>query len=391
MVTLDDMWDRDMDRPGWVIRIVGLIVLAFLLWAAIARVDEIVRSDGQMISSSRPQIVQNLEGGILSELLVHEGQEVAQGQVLARLQGTEFRTSADDLQEKLDALSVRQLRLEAEMAGEGTFEVDDDLAARASDVVASEQALLSARVADYLARKDGAMAVLKQAETERSLMEDMLQKNVVSLIEVTRARKAHSDAQLKYNEIVTQADLQRAEEYSDTLKEIASVKQALTLANDQLDRTVITAPMRGIVNNLTVTTIGGVIRPGEELVQIIPVDEELFIEAQVRPEDIAHVEPGQDATIKLSAYDYTIYGALKGKVQVVSADTFKDERDPNAQPYYRVTATVDLDSLTERQQRIEIRPGMRAQVELHTGSKTFLQYLLKPLYKSREPSSRARP
>ena len=384
MVTFDDMWDRDMDRPGWVIRIVGLIVLAFLLWAAIARVDEIVRSDGQMISSSRPQIVQNLEGGILSELLVHEGQEVAQGQVLARLQGTEFRTSADDLQEKLDALSVRQLRLEAEMAGEGTFEVDDDLAARASDVVASEQALLSARVADYLARKDGAMAVLKQAETERSLMEDMLQKNVVSLIEVTRARKAHSDAQLKYNEIVTQADLQRAEEYSDTLKEIASVKQALTLANDQLDRTVITAPMRGIVNNLTVTTIGGVIRPGEELVQIIPVDEELFIEAQVRPEDIAHVEPGQDATIKLSAYDYTIYGALKGKVQVVSADTFKDERDPNAQPYYRVTATVDLDSLTERQQRIEIRPGMRAQVELHTGSKTFLQYLLKPLYKSRE-------
>lgn len=384
MVTLDDMWDRDMDRPGWVIRIVGLIVLAFLLWAAIARVDEIVRSDGQMISSSRPQIVQNLEGGILSELLVHEGQEVAQGQVLARLQGTEFRTSADDLQEKLDALNVRQLRLEAEMAGEGAFDVSDELAARASDVVASEQALLSARVADYLARKDGAMAVLQQAETERSLMEDMLQKNVVALIEVTRARKAHSDAQLKYNEIVTQADLQRAEEYSDTLKEIASVKQALTLANDQLDRTVITAPMRGIVNNLTVTTIGGVIRPGEELVQIIPVDEELFIEAQVRPEDIAHVEPGQDATIKLSAYDYTIYGALKGKVQVVSADTFKDERDPNAQPYYRVTATVDLDSLTERQQRIEIRPGMRAQVELHTGSKTFLQYLLKPLYKSRE-------
>ncbi|WP_417279320.1 HlyD family type I secretion periplasmic adaptor subunit [Celeribacter sp.] len=384
MVTLDDMLDRDMDRPGWVIRIVGLIVLAFLLWAAIARVDEIVRSDGQMISSSRPQIVQNLEGGILSELLVHEGQEVAQGQVLARLQGTEFRTSADDLQEKLDALNVRQLRLEAEVAGEGTFEVGDDLAARAPDVVASEQALLSARVADYLARKDGAMAVLKQAETERSLMEDMLQKNVVSLIEVTRARKAHSDAQLKYNEIVTQADLQRAEEYSDTLKEISSVKQALTLANDQLGRTVITAPMRGIVNNLTVTTIGGVIRPGEELVQIIPVDEELFIEAQVRPEDIAHVEPGQDATIKLSAYDYTIYGALKGKVQVVSADTFKDERDPNAQPYYRVTATVDLDSLTERQQKIEIRPGMRAQVELHTGSKTFLQYLLKPLYKSRE-------
>lgn len=270
------------------------------------------------------------------------------------------------------------------MAGEDAFDVPDDLAARVPNVLASEKALLSARVDDYLARKDGAMAVLKQAEAERSMMEDMLKKNVVALIEVTRARKAHSDAQLKYNEIVTQAELERAEDYSDTLKELASVKQALTLAQDQLGRTVITAPMRGIVNNLTVTTIGGVIRPGEELVQIIPVDEELFIEAHVRPEDIAHVEPGQEATIKLSAYDYTIYGSLKGKVQVVSADTFKDERDPDAQPYYRVTATVDLDSLTERQQKIEIRPGMRAQVELHTGSKTFLQYLLKPLYKSRE-------
>nr|WP_040402460.1 HlyD family type I secretion periplasmic adaptor subunit [Celeribacter baekdonensis] len=378
------MLDKDMDRPGWIIRISAVVIVIFLLWAAIARVDEIVRSDGEMISSSRPQIVQNLEGGILSELLVHEGQEVEQGQVLAKLQGTEFRTSVDDLQEKIDALEVRRLRLEAELEGEDAFVVSDDLATRAATVLASEKALLKARVGDYLARKDGAMAVLKQAETERALMEDMLTKNVVSLIEVTRARKSHSDAQLKYNEIVTQAELQRAEDYSDTLKELASVKQALTLANDQLGRTVIVAPMRGIVNSLMVTTIGGVIRPGEELVQIIPVDEELFVEARVRPEDIAHVQPGQDATIKLSAYDYTIYGSLKGKVQVVSADTFKDERDPKAEPYYRVTATVDLSSLTERQQQIEIRPGMRAQVELHTGSKTFLQYLLKPLYKSRE-------
>jgi len=384
MATFDEMLDKDMDRPGWIIRISGVVVVIFLLWAAIARVDEIVRSDGEMISSSRPQIVQNLEGGILSELLVHEGQEVEQGQVLAKLQGTEFRTSVDDLQEKIDALEVRRLRLEAELEGEDAFVVSDDLATRAATVLASEKALLKARVGDYLARKDGAMAVLKQAETERSLMEDMLTKNVVSLIEVTRARKSHSDAQLKYNEIVTQAELQRAEDYSDTLKELASVKQALTLANDQLGRTVIVAPMRGIVNSLMVTTIGGVIRPGEELVQIIPVDEDLFVEARVRPEDIAHVQPGQDATIKLSAYDYTIYGSLKGKVQVVSADTFKDERDPKAEPYYRVTATVDLSSLTERQQQIEIRPGMRAQVELHTGSKTFLQYLLKPLYKSRE-------
>ena len=384
MASYETMLEQDFNRPSWVIRISALVVLVFLLWASVARVDEIVRGNGEMISSSRPQIVQNLEGGILSELLVHEGEQVEQGQVLARLQGTEFRTSADDLQEKLDALEIRRLRLEAEMAGESRFTVPEALAARAPDAVASERALLSARVGDFTARREGAQAVLKQAATERDLMEDMLRKNVVALIEVTRARKAFSDAELKYNEIVSQMKLERAEDYSDTLKDIATVKQQLTLAQDQLERTVITAPMRGIVNNLTVTTIGGVVRPGDEIVQIIPVDEDLFIEAQVRPEDIAHVEPGQEATIKLTAYDYTIYGSLKGDVKVVSADTFEDERDPNAEPYYRVTVSVDLDSLTERQQQIEIRPGMRATVELHTGSKTFLRYLMKPLYKSQE-------
>ncbi|MCP4822476.1 MAG: HlyD family efflux transporter periplasmic adaptor subunit [Shimia sp.] len=175
-----------------------------------------------------------------------------------------------------------------------------------------------------------------------------------------------------------------AEEYSDTLKDITSLKQEMRLASDQLNRTVITAPMRGIVNNLAVTTIGGVVRPGEEIFEIIPLGEDLFVEARVRPENIANVEPGQDASIKLTAYDYTIYGTLKGKVDFISADTFEDERDPSAPPFYRVTVTVDVDKLTDRQKAIEIRPGMRASVELHTGSKTVLRYLMKPLYKSRE-------
>ncbi|MBU2937862.1 MULTISPECIES: HlyD family type I secretion periplasmic adaptor subunit [Pacificibacter] len=384
MSKLENLLDKDMDRPGWIIRIVALVIVVFIVWASFASVDEIVRADGEMISSSRPQIIQNLEGGILSSLRVSEGDVVEQGDILATLSGTEFRTSAEDLQEKLDALEVRKLRLEAELDDKDSFDVPEALAARAADVIASERALLKARTSDYLARSEGALNVLKQVEAERSLMEDMLTRNVVALIEVTRTRKAHLDAQLKYNEIVTQANLSEAEEFSETLQEIASVKQALTLAEDQLDRTVITSPMRGIVNNLSLTTIGGVVRPGEEIVQIIPVDEELFVEARVRPEDIAHVEPGQAATIKLTAYDYTIFGTLSGQVKVLSADTFQDERDPNALPYYRVTVSVDLDSLTERQSQIEIRPGMRAQAELHTGSKTFLRYLLKPLYKSRE-------
>ena len=142
--------------------------------------------------------------------------------------------------------------------------------------------------------------------------------------------------------------------------------------------------MHGIVNKLSVTTIGGVVRPGEEILEIIPLDEELFIDARIAPKDIANVKLGQAATIKLSAYDYTIYGSLQGTVHFVSADTFKDEQKPDAEPYYKVTLRVDLAQLTERQRRLEIRPGMQATVELYTGEKTVLQYLLKPLYKSRE-------
>ncbi len=175
-----------------------------------------------------------------------------------------------------------------------------------------------------------------------------------------------------------------AEDYSETLQDLTSRRQELRLASDQLARTIITSPLKGIVNSLAVTTIGGVVRPGEEIFEIIPMGEELFVEARVKPENIASVEPGQEATIKLSAYDYTIHGTLKGKVDFVSADTFEDEKNPRAPPYYRVTVRVDADSFTERQAAIEIRPGMRATVELQTGSKTVLQYLLKPLYKSRE-------
>ena len=215
-------------------------------------------------------------------------------------------------------------------------------------------------------------------------MEDLLAREIAALVEVTRARNASSDAEIRYNEIVTGTELDRATEYSETLQELAQLRQELRVAEDQLSRTVITSPMRGIVNDLAVTTIGGVVRPGEQIFEIIPLDDELYVEARVRPEDIANVVPGQAATIKLSAYDYTIYGSLEGEVMVISADTFEDERRADLPPTYRVTLRVDLEDLGERQQRIEIRPGMQASVELQTGAKTVLQYLTKPLTRSRE-------
>lgn len=382
-------FDRDLEdqsrAPSWIIRISAAAVGIFILWAAFATVDEIVRGSGEIISSSRPQIIQNLEGGILAELRVREGDIVNPGDVLARLYGTQFQSQVDDLGSQIATLEVRQMRLEAEIEGAHDFHVTDSLRDSVPAIVASERALLNARQSDFISRRDGAKNVLDQAARERRLLEDLYKQEIVSLIEVTRARKGHSDAENRYNETITQTELERASNLSDTLKELASLRQTLKASEDQLKRTTLTSPMRGIVNNLSVTTIGGVVRPGEEILQIIPLDEELFIEAKIKPEDIANVKVGQKATVKLSAYDYTIYGALDGEVTFVSADTFKDERSTREdESHYRATLSVDMSKLTERQTKLEIRPGMQATVELFTGQKTVLHYLTKPLYKSRE-------
>jgi len=372
---------RRMSLTVWLI---AATILVFLGWASVASIDQIVRGPGEIVSSSKPQIIQNLEGGILAELNVSEGEEVSPGSVLGRLHDTSYQAQVDDLRTQIAALEIRQLRLEAEMNGLDAFEASEEQERLVPEIVKSESTLLVARLSDVKSRRAGAAAILKQAKAERDLLQNMYEKDVAPLIEVTKARKAYSDAEAQLNDILTKADLERASEYSETLEKLGSLRQQLKLSQDQLMRTVLLSPMHGVVNKLSVTTIGGVVRPGEEIMEIIPLDEELFIDARIAPKDIANVKLGQDATIKLSAYDYTIYGSLEGKVHFVSADTFKEERQPEAEPWYKVTLRVDLAHLTERQRSLEIRPGMQATVELHTGEKTVLRYLLKPLYKSRE-------
>ncbi len=384
MATVDFELENEVKGSSLIIKLIGAAVIIFIIWAKFAWIDEMVRANGEVISSARPQIIQNLEGGILSEMLVSEGDIVDKGQILARLRGTQFATSAEDLGDRIIAAEVRRVRLEAEMAGDAVFDIRADIESHSPEIVASERSLLMARQADYNSKLNGAMTVMRETERELDSLEDLYKREIVSMFELTEARKAHSDATNRYNEIVTGAELERASEYSETLADLASLKQEYRLAQDQLNRTVITSPMRGVVNNLAVTTIGGVIRPGEEIFQIIPLDDELFVEARVKPENIANIVRGQAATIKLSAYDYTIYGTLVGTVDFISADTFKDERKADGDPHYRVTVRVDMENLTERQRSIEIRPGMQASVELHTGEKTVLQYLTKPLYRSRE-------
>ncbi|MBC2836201.1 HlyD family efflux transporter periplasmic adaptor subunit [Paragemmobacter straminiformis] len=386
MTTFDMPLAGSARRAGLTVWLIAATLGLFLLWAGFAWVDEIVRAPGQVVPSSRPQIIQNLEGGILAELTVAEGDVVQAGQTLARLQGTQYQATVDDLTDQIAALDIRRLRLEAEKAGKADFDVPAEEAARVPDIVASERALLAARQTDFDTKRSGAEAVLKQAARELEMTQKMFDRDVAAEVEVTRAKKEKNDAEARLNEVVTTTDLDRASEYAKVQADLASFRQKLKLSQDQLARTVLVAPMRGVVNRLAITTIGGVVRPGEEILEIIPLDEELFIEAKVKPSDIASVRLGQEATVKLSAYDYTIYGTLKGAVTFISADTFKDDRsrDPNGDPHYKVTLRVDMSKLTERQHSLEIRPGMQAEVELLTGGKTVLTYLTKPLWRGSE-------
>lgn len=386
LAAFDEGFAEKTRGPSRTIWMIILVAVVFVAWASVAWVDEIVRAQGEVVSSSRPQIIQNLEGGILAELNVAEGDIVEPGQTLARLYGTQYQAAVDELSDQIATLDIRRLRLEAEINGEPGFDVPDSIANRVPEVVASEKALLTARQSEFNARVEGAQAVLEQTSKELDLLEKMFKQDIAPLIEVTRARKANSDAENKLSEARNTTEMERATEYSKTEAELASLRQKLKMAQDQLSRTLLVAPMRGVVNKLSITTIGGVVRPGEEILQIIPLDEALFIEARVKPRDIASVREGLSATVKLSAYDYTIYGSLKAKVTFISADTFKDERsrNPDGDPHYKVTLAVDRSLFTERQKGLEIRPGMQADVELETGGKTILTYLTKPLYKSNE-------
>ncbi len=381
--TLGDV-EEGSRGPSLLVWLIGATVVVFLVWAAFAPLTEIVRAQGEVVAGDRPQIVQNLEGGILAEMLVSRGEAVEPGQVLARLQGTQFQAEVQDLSARIDAAQIRRLRLEAEMAGQTTFDVPADIAGRAPEMVASETALLAARMADVQTQTDGARAIVEETRRELAVMEDLHARGIAALIELTRARKANSDAEARLNEIVSAAGLDRATAYSEVLGDIGSLSAELRLAQDRLERTEILSPMRGTVNEIRIATIGGVIRPGEEIFEITPAGDALFVEARVRPQDIAHVAVGQTATIKLTAYDYTIWGSLAGEVAYVSADTFEDDRRADLPPFYRVTVAVDLSALDERQRGIEIRPGMQATVELQTGEKTVLLYLVKPLMRGSE-------
>jgi len=367
---------------------ITLVLAGGLTWASLAEIDQVTRSEARVIASSRTQVIQSPDGGVIAELLVREGDVVKPGQVLARLDATKMQAAFQEFNAKSAALRAQVSRLRAEMfATEPKF--DADLKSQFAGFVENQLALYRRRHAAVVEEVAGYEKSLVLVKRELDMNEPLLRTGDVSLTEVLKLQRQVIDLQgqitnrrNKYFQ-EAQADLAKAEE------ELAGINQQLAQRKDFLEHTELSAQVHGVVKNVKITTIGGVVRAGDEVMQIVPVEDDLIVEAKVRPADIAFVKPGLTASVKIDAWDYTIYGTLQGVVSYLSADTLSEDLKPGEQPYYRVQVKTSGRILPgagsadrSRDHNIEILPGMTATVEIKTGRKTVLNYLVKPIFKT---------
>ncbi len=367
-------------------RTVGIALLtcgALAAWSFWATLEEQIRARGKVIVSSRSQVIQIVDGGVLAKLHVQEGAHVKEGDLLAELQTVRFQASADEIATKVAALRASVLRLEAELEGiEPAFPAA--LRKDYPDIVQSQQRLYARRVQLQREEQGALSRSADLAEQELDALVKLEATGDAALTEVIRIRRQVSDMRAL---AVNKRNAYRQEAQGELAKNRGELEQAeelLTQRTEALNATLIRAPMTGIVNNIKVTTVGGVLRAGEELMRVVPTDNAMLIEAKVSPKDVGFLRMDLPANIKLDAYDSSIYGSLKGKVIFISADTVEPE-DPRKQeePAYRVHILMEPPQQQEGRPSIEVLPGMTITAEIITGQKTVAQYLLKPLRRAK--------
>jgi adhesin transport system membrane fusion protein len=366
----------------YLLLLIGGLLACALAWAAVSRVEEITSGQARIVPSSREQVVQSLEGGLIKELLVREGDVVLQGQPLLRIDPTRADSSLREGMSRRLALRATAARLEAESRGTPL--------AFPPDVVA-DAALAQNETRTYVARRrtlQESTATLTRSRDllmrEIGMTQPMVERGLVAEVELLRMRRQSNDLEMQIAERANRYRAEAAAELTRVESDLAQVTGVLTARKDQLDRTVVRSPMRGTVTDVRVTTVGGVIQPGEDIMAIVPLDDQLLVEARIAPHEVAFLRPGLAAKVKLSAYDYTTYGALDGEVELISADTVRGDRPNVDENHYRVLVRTQGSTLTAAGRPLPIIPGMTATVEIRTGEKTVLDYLLKPVRRSRE-------
>ena len=371
-----------LPRASLVIWIIGIGLLILLLWAGLFQLEEVSTGTGKVIPSSKEQVIQSLDGGILTKLDVQEGDIVEKGQVLAQLDPTRFESNVGESQSLLISAQATAARLRAEV--NGTPLVFPDEVKKDPKLVQEETALYNSRRENLEQSISGLKLALQLVQQELTMTEPLVAKGAASEVEVLRLKREANDLQNKINDARNQYYVKSREELSKANTDTEQQMQIVRGRTDTLNRTTFKAPVRGVVKEIAVTTQGGVIPQNGKLMTIVPLDEQLLIEARISPRDIAFIHPGQEALVKITAYDYSIYGGLKGKVTVISPDTIRDEVRQD-QFYYRVYIRTDSDKLYNKEGKsFSITPGMVATVDIRTGEKTVLDYLLKPFNKAKE-------
>ena len=422
-----------LDDSPRVVRITLWAILGFFIimiaWASLAEIDEVTRGDGKAIPSSRLQKIQNLEGGIVAEVFVHEGEVIKAGAPLLRLDDTRFRSNAGESEADRLALEARIQRLTAQLDGKETLTLSPDIVEKSPDIANGEMELFASvnkriqselsgldeqlvqkkqELLDYQAKGEQYRRSLGLLQQEISMSEPLVAKGAISKVEVLRLRRSEVEtrgqlesvtlsvprAQAAIKEIESKMGETRGRYRSEALSQLNEARTELSkltatgkAIEDRVNRTLVTSPVRGIVQQLMVNTIGGVIQPGNDLVEIVPLDDTLLIEAKIRPQDIAFLRPGQEAMVKFTAYDFTIYGGLKAKLEQISPDTVTDK---DGKSFYVIRLRTEKNHLGSDEKPLIIIPGMVASVDIITGKKTILAYLLKPILRAKAEAFRER-
>ncbi|MDP4569451.1 HlyD family type I secretion periplasmic adaptor subunit [Pseudomonas sp. LPH60] len=415
-------------RSRLTVWIAAALILCALVWARFAVLQEVTTGEGKAIPSSKIQVIQNLEGGIVTEIFVREGQMVDKGQTLLRLDDTRFRSNKGESEADRFALMAQVERLSAEAEGK-PFTPSAEVLSKAPQVaederslydqrqrrLASEQRTLSEQLrqktqelAEFRSKQGQYSSSLALLNQEMNMSAPLVGTGAVSPVEILRLKRSAVEirgsldattlaiprAESAINEIKSKIDESVQTFRSDAAKELNEKRTDLSkitasgiAIDDRVNRTTVVSPVHGVIKLLKVNTIGGVVQPGSDLVEIVPMEDNLLIEAKVRPQDVAFLHPGQKAMVKFSAYDYTIYGGLSAKLELIGADTVTDDKGNS---FYLIQVRTDKNHLGGDANPLLIIPGMVATVDIITGEKSVLDYLLKPVLKARTEAMRER-
>ncbi len=377
--------DEPLPRSMWALYLLAAALVAAIAWASIAEVDQVSRVQGRVVPEAREQVIASLDSGLLAELKVREGEEVQAGQELARLDPTRVEAQENEGVLRRTAMRVAIARLRAEAYG-GKFELPADLPPT-SEAVALERQAFEARqrlLDEAVSSLDRSVGLLAR---ELKVAQDLSAKGLMSEVEVMRVNRQINDLRQQRQERVSRFRQEASQELTRQENELAALEEQQVVRQDAMKRTVLRSPVHGIVKNIRITTLGGVVTSGAPIMEIVPLGPTVLIEARIPPSEVGFIQIGQRAIMKITGYDYNVHGGLEGKIEVISADTLGDNDKPNAAGdarYYRALLRAERNNLQRNGKPLPVIPGMSATVEIKTGERTVLSYLLRPLMRSQE-------